>query len=456
MRLSLLASLSAALLAAPSVLASPVRRANPAFPDPNIDPFYAIPANASSYANGAVIRSRPVDTNIALNVGQSFQVLYKSTNTKNGSDATVATVWTPSKPVSPPKLFSYQSYEDSVQLNCAPSWAFVKNTASANTAITSLDTPIYIEWALGQGYYVVASDHEGSQAAFIAGFQEGMAALDGIRAAQKQVGLPANTPVVLFGYSGGAHATAWAANLAGPYAPEINIVGAAHGGTPIDARNLFNFLNKGIFAGFAGGGLVGLMNAYPELNDYVLANVNDDGRTRIQQYRAPNYCLANVASGAPFVDFLSLINVADPLNQPIPKAVLARETLLSDVSSVGVSVPKFPKLQFHALLDEIVPYADELKFVGQQCARGANIQFQTLPVAEHITGEIFGIVGAIIFIQQAFQGTTPKVLCGTGIPDFSTIFSSNAADVLGADTVARLRSLNGTKTSFGSTINFPS
>ena len=67
--------------------------------------------------------------------------------------------------------------------------------------------------------------------------------LDSLRAALKSpaTGLTSTTKIGLAGYSGGAIATEWAAQLAPTYAPEINsdIVGAAMGGVLVDpAHNL--------------------------------------------------------------------------------------------------------------------------------------------------------------------------------------------------------------------------
>ena len=67
--------------------------------------------------------------------------------------------------------------------------------------------------------------------------------LDSLRAALSSpaTGLTGTTKIGLAGYSGGAIATEWAAQLAPTYAPEINsdIVGAAMGGVLVDpAHNL--------------------------------------------------------------------------------------------------------------------------------------------------------------------------------------------------------------------------
>ncbi|UZJ51647.1 hypothetical protein CBS101457_000967 [Exobasidium rhododendri] len=429
-----------------------VRDVTTEFPDPTVDPFYVAPANINTYKPGQVIRSRSVTTTITSDVGSSYQLFYRTTNTSNQAEGTVATVWAPTTPKSPAQVLSYHSYMDSTSPDCAVSWAFVQGSASNGKAVTSLDAPVFIEWALSQGIYVVDPDDEGPKAAFIAGFQQGMAALDGIRAIKNYYKLPASTGIAMTGYSGGASVTVWAANLAAGYAPDLNILGVAHGGTPIDSRNIFNFLNAGLFSGFAGAGLVGLMNAYDDLNAYILAHVSATAATQIAQYRSKNFCIGQVVATYPFTNFISEINVADPLDAPIPKKILARETLLMSSSSGGiVTVPKFPRLQWHALEDEIVPFADEQTFVTEQCAHGANIQFQIFPVAEHITAELLGIPGAIIFLGQIFAGTTPKVVCGTPLPGFVTSTSPGASSVLGENTVKSLLALNGT-TIMGQTV----
>ncbi|PWN48207.1 lipase A [Violaceomyces palustris] len=452
--LALALSLTSLLL--PHVSSIPMQeRGNPDFPNPTVDPFYANPSTISNYQNGQVIRERSVKTNIFnLNLGSSYQLFYKTQNTQLEADGTVATVWIPKKPSSPPKILSYQVYEDSVAVDCAPSWAYVSGSDSNNKVPVSLDTPIYINWALNQGYYVVSADHEGRKGAFIAGHQEGMAVLDGIKALRNHQKLPSNTPVVMFGYSGGAHATVWAETLAGQHAPDLNVVGTTHGGTPIDPQNLFNFLNKGPFAGFAGAGIFGLSNAYPELYQAFVGKLNSKGQASLKKYNTSGFCIADVVIQFPFTDFLKQVDLVDPFSIPAIQNVLRKETLLKRVSSQPIPVPKFPRYLYHAAPDEIVPYADEREYVQDQCSQGANILFNTMVIAEHVSAEIFGIPGALLFIKQAFEGNTPKVVCGTSIPDIPSLLSSRADEIMGKDLADQARALQGKKSIFGTTISF--
>ena len=112
-----------------------------------------------------------------------------------------------------------------------------------------------------------------------------------------------------------------------------------------------------------------------------------DGKAKVNQFRGPGFCVGQVATAFPLGNIYNLINLTNPLDYPIPKKVLMEESLLREVSNETIAVPTYPRLLYHSLLDEIVPYADEAKYVQESCARGANIQFQTFPIAEHITGQ---------------------------------------------------------------------
>ena len=76
----------------------------------------------------------------------------------------------------------------------------------------------------------------------------------------------AATKVAMMGYSGGAIATGWAAQLQPDYAPEINLVGVASGGTPADLEAAESSMDGtldggGLFVGAA----IGVTREYPEL-----------------------------------------------------------------------------------------------------------------------------------------------------------------------------------------------
>ena len=101
------------------------------------------------------------------------------------------------------------------------------------------------------GWVVTTADYEGPNSAFAAGRLEGRSVLDSIRAttAFGDLGLQAGAKVAMWGYSGGAIAAGWAAALHKTYAPEINLVGVAHGGTPSNLFALADNLSGSLYAG---------------------------------------------------------------------------------------------------------------------------------------------------------------------------------------------------------------
>lgn len=67
---------------------------------------------------------------------------------------------------------------------------------------------------------------------YAAGKMAGHAVLDSVRGMLSERPDLAESPIVMHGYSGGAIATAWAAQLQPTYAPELRIAGAAAGERP--------------------------------------------------------------------------------------------------------------------------------------------------------------------------------------------------------------------------------
>ena len=112
--------------------------------------------------------------------------------------------------------------------------------------------------ALAEGWAVSVPDHEGTDGIWGTPHEPGYRVLDGLRAAlgYERLGLSPTAPIGLWGYSGGGLATAWAAEVCGDYAPELNIVGAVLGSPVGDLGHTFRRLNGTLLLGPArdGGG----------------------------------------------------------------------------------------------------------------------------------------------------------------------------------------------------------
>jgi pimeloyl-ACP methyl ester carboxylesterase len=148
------------------------------------------------------------------------------------------------------KLVSYATAEDADNINCAPSYNFRKG--NNNTDSTASDV-MMIELFLLKGWIVSAPDYEGPIAAYAAGKLMGHNILDGLRATINHLDLK-KPCVTMWGYSGGAISTGWAAALAPSYAKDLHIVGVATGGTP--ASLVTSIYNLDTYQDALYGGLV--------------------------------------------------------------------------------------------------------------------------------------------------------------------------------------------------------
>jgi hypothetical protein len=400
----LAASAGIALLSALSVHQAQAQQAFPADPKvaPMQDSFYTPPADSAlaAAAPGTVLRYRPLPaSSLWTDVKEGWQLMYRSTNGKNQPVAMVTTFLVP-KTVSTTgkKLISYQSFYDSLTLNCSP---------SGLTLSGKLFDKTFYKSALSDGYYVTLADYEGLDSEWIAAYNTGHGVLDSIRAVEgfSKSGLSASTPVGIFGYSGGGFATMWAAELAGSYAPELNIVGAAAGGLPVNPINVAKKVDGKLFAGAYFGAVVGLSRAYPEIDTNKYAN--DAGKKMIVD--AGTRCLGGTASGqpellTPYAGKKGAMYLNDPnfLDLPEMQAIGKENTM-------GQAIPKMPVYIWEGTIDELMPIDDADNLVATYCAGGAKVQYKRY-LADHVTGAL-NLSSGLSYLKDRFAGKAATSTC---------------------------------------------
>src|SRR6201996_7661642 len=255
------------LLAAALALAAPAAWAAP--PTPAEDPFYDYAGGTplAEVAPGTVLKTRTLSYHVAgvpLPV-KAVQLLYRSTSELGEPTVNVTSVLKPPLGVGTPQVVAYQSFYDSLNPVDEPSYA-ISGGLTLGGAIPQVESALIgpERWA---GRTVVVADTEGESADFAAGPEYGFNTLDALRAAlaSPATGLAGTRKIGLIGYSGGAIATEWAAELAPSYAPELDskIVGVAFGGTLVDpAHNLRYVEGSTVWAGVIPMALIGIGRAY--------------------------------------------------------------------------------------------------------------------------------------------------------------------------------------------------
>jgi hypothetical protein len=368
-----------------------------AIPQPADDPFYQPPAGFAAHPAGTILRSRQI-TAMKLAVPlpvQAWQILTRSTDTKGRPVGVVATLMVPMAPYlggGARPLLSYQVAINSLGDQCNPSYSLRSGSRDGNTQV-ELNL---MEQAMLKGWAVVTTDHEGPRSAYTAARMGGHAVLDGIRAALRlpDTGLagPA-TPIGLMGYSGGAQATGWAAEMHASYAPELDIKGIASGGTVADLGAGLRQIDGGAFSGLVFGAMVGIDREYPELN--LDALLNPAGHA--MKAEISDMCVSQLRESHAFEHFRTYTNVPDPFSEPKVQRVV------SDVR-LGRTTPSAPVYLYHAILDELIPIADVDVLYSQWCAGGGNVTYHRDPASDHITLLVTGAPAALSFLEARFAG----------------------------------------------------
>ncbi len=238
-------------------------------PQPKDDPFYTYSGSTplDRLPLGAVLATRSVPYHI-LGIPtplKTTQLLYRSTSQTGKATANVTSVIQPLHQPDTAKILSYQSAYDSLNRNDQPSYA-INGGLTLGGLVPSVELAVFGSF-LAQGYTVIVPDTEGQRADFAACPEYGMNTLDSIRAAlaSSAVETASDARVALLGYSGGAIASEWAAELAPTYAPEVNgrLVGAAIGGVLVHpAHNLHYVEDTFIWAGVLPMALIGIARAF--------------------------------------------------------------------------------------------------------------------------------------------------------------------------------------------------
>jgi hypothetical protein len=385
----------AAVLAVLLAVLAPAGPAGAKVLDPSTDPFFAAPANLAGLAPGTVIRSRPVDTKVLPGIpmnARSTQILVRSNDAKNRPAAVSATILVP-KYKDLNDLLAYQPATDSLGAKCEPSYGLQTGTEKEAALV---------KMALAKGLTVVVPDHQGPRHAFAAGPMAAHAVLDSIRGAlaspESELEGPA-TKVAMMGYSGGALATGWAAQLQPVYAPEIDLVGVASGGTPADLEAAASTMDGtldggGLFVGAA----FGVMREYPEL----LTVLNAKGLAYAD--RIKDQCIYQLVTHA-FDSVKKYSDSPDPLREPVAQAVLTELKLGGDLA------PTVPYYLWHSTLDQLIPYRVAPALRDDWCSQSTPVKLVTDRLSEHITGAVKYAAPAQRWLMDRYAGKPVTGAC---------------------------------------------
>ena len=384
---------------------------------PSKDPFYTAPPNFEAAAPGSVLRVRaaPDVTKILPNCSAAYNILYRTTDSRYKPTWAVTTLYLPlaspingtntmdspgssstnstnSTSYSPGSyLLSYQTPYDSANVDLSPSYTVYGGGLN-----------IYgVPALLGRGWYINVPDYEGPNASFTAGVQSGHATLDSVRAVLNSgFGLSPDVKYAMSGYSGGALASEWAAELQVQYAPELSFVGAALGGLTPNSTSVLLSINGGRSAELIPNGILGLASQFPDVEALLISQLKPTG-----DYNASTF-LGLRTGGADYYKTFNnqdisryFINGLATLSDPVFKRVQNTD------GTMGYhGVPQFPLFVYKSTLDEISAIVDTDTLVARYCGVGADILYERNVVGSHTAEFVNGNVRQAEWIAAAFEG----------------------------------------------------
>ncbi|MBW0014308.1 lipase family protein [Mycobacterium sp.] len=349
---------------------------------PSDDPFYQPPPGYQHAQPGTVLRSRDVELAFLGLVPQpvrAVQLLYRTMDMNGEPEATVTTVIAPAEraPGQACPLLSYQCAIDAMTSRCFPSYA-LRRRAKALGSLSQFEL-LLISAAVAEGWAVSVPDHEGIHGSWGAPYEPGYRVLDGIRAAlsSERIALSPSAPIGLWGYSGGGLASAWAAEMCGDYAPELDIVGAVLGSPVGDLGNTFRRLNGSLLAGLPALVVAALARIYPDLDRIIKEHVNDEGRDLLDSLKDMTTVEAVVRMAGK--------DMGDYLDQPLEDILSTPEvSYVFDSIRLGAAVPTPPVLIVQAVHDYLIDVNDIDALADAYSAGGARVTYHRDAFNEHI------------------------------------------------------------------------
>jgi uncharacterized membrane protein HdeD (DUF308 family)/alpha-beta hydrolase superfamily lysophospholipase len=379
-------------------LTARVRAAQPAAPGP----FYSAPDPLPAGPAGTLIRSEVMDGFQAD--ATTYRVLYTSTSYDGQPVAVSGVIVVPDAPAPADgrKVVAWTHGTVGVATNCAPSLI--------PPAIHARELPGLAEF-IEAGYIVAATDYQGlgtpGPHPYLVGASEGMNALDSVRAARQLPNADAGADFVVWGESQGGHAALFTGQLAGTYAPELNLRGVVASAPAADLLDLFK--SKIEHGDTVGNVLIAMAVAtwtqvyddislgqvvYPAAQSYVTAIAND--------------CIQN----------------SQQLEAPLAPATLLGMRFFSrrpwEIGAwsdiIAANMPGGARTSAPILLnqgeaDQIIAPAVQANFVDKLCAAGNNVEYRTYPGIGHVPIAHDSAPDVVPWIAERFAGAPANAGC---------------------------------------------
>ncbi|AEO66594.1 uncharacterized protein THITE_2047488 [Thermothielavioides terrestris NRRL 8126] len=381
---------------------------------PSRDPWYRAPTTydwrQTDPGRVLKIRRAPLLNQTISNALAAYQLLYRSTDSQYNASWDVTTLfiprWQARCSASAPALcahavLSYQLPYDTCDVDASPSFGLHFGEPYGE-----------IGDALALGWFVAVPDYEGPLASYAAGVQAGHATLDGVRAVLEVAGRFGlrmdQAKVALWGYSGGALASEWAAELSVQYAPKLAIAGVAVGGLTPNVTSVTAYLNGRAGAGLIPQGLLGIATQHPDAYGWIVSRLKPALKGAFLSVRG--------MTAAQSIEAFQYQNIYGYFVGGYRDLHTRVMELMYDVDGyMGYhGVPRMPMFIYNAIHDELSDIRDVDELVDRFCGVGANILYQRNTVGSHTQELVNGRGRAFAWLRSVLDGSYDQIYSSMG------------------------------------------
>jgi secretory lipase len=379
---------------------------------PSQDPFYTYTGSTplAQIAPGTVLKERSVSLSIeGVTVPVSTeQVLYRTTGEQGQPTVTVTTIIRPLLALLlGTKIVAYQTAYDALGSECDPSYTLQGGNPSDSTA---QEEELAIAAYVVAGFTVTVPDYEGTNLDWGAGQESGYGTLDAIRATENYLGVSSSTKAGMVGYSGGAIATEWAAELAPSYAPGLHTIGAAAGGVPVDfAHNLTYINGDDDWSGVIPAVLVSLGRAFGVNITPYLSAYGEQLTSAVS-----GECIASFASSYPGLTIQQLLlpQYSNPFSVPVLVTIL-NHLIMGTSGGTPAEPLLFGVGDSDGTGDGIMIDGDVEALAHEYCQRGVPVTFTVYPRLPHSDAAVPFEAQALAFLEGQFNGAPAPNGCAS-------------------------------------------
>lgn len=230
---------------------------------------------------------------------------------------------------------------------------------------------------LEKGAAVVIVDHHRNSAGnqeYVDNISSAQSLLDGVTAA-RELGIPDDAPIGIYGYSQGGSAAAAAAERAGVYAPELNVVATSAGGPPSDLTKVLEQIDGSTLTAAIALAINSVLDKDPDLRAAVDQELSDDGRELLNS--VGSYCIGGLALHHAFETTDQYIAAKTNLVAIMEKYYPIKTELKRQ--RVGNFRPNAPVFLYSGLHDDVIPINQVRMLRDDWIALGADLDYYEDP-----------------------------------------------------------------------------